>query len=351
MSSALKLRFGAELEVVTGSKANSHMEWHLTAQELSKELTNIGVKNHVNKDHNKDAEDYTEWSLIQEVTITNQMMQNKWGIELVSPICDFQRPDIWQAHLRGIWWVLDEKFNTSSTVQCSTHVHVSPSEGQRTLDQVKKVAKTALYFERSIDSLLPPERRTNLWCQSNRWNTTSKSQSMSTLFSWIDAAASIPHVTFLMCTFSKDSDYGSAMGYTHDFAHHVFRWNFTPLSQGAKGTIEFRQPPGSSSAADTQLWITFTASFIQGAIQYANNLDSTKVPTLELLKNVVINGASVSGVSDRSLLHNLFNGKTQLAPGAYDLKSTTQDDLEKMRRKATEMNITLAKFKKLFGYK
>ena len=77
MSSALKLRFGAELEVVTGSKANSHMEWHLTAQELSKELTNIGVKNHVNKDHNKDAEDYTEWSLIQEVTITNQMMQNK----------------------------------------------------------------------------------------------------------------------------------------------------------------------------------------------------------------------------------------------------------------------------------
>ena len=375
MSSALKLRFGAELEVVTGSKANSHMEWHLTAQELSKELTNIGVKNHVNKDHNKDAEDYTEWSLIQEVTITNQMMQNKCmtsansqldnsndticlctdtvigGIELVSPVCDFQRPDIWQAHLRGIWWVLDEKFNTSSTVQCSTHVHVSPSEGQWTLDQVKKVAKTALYFERSIDSLLPPERRTNLWCQSNRWNTTSKSQPMSTLFSWIDAAVSIPHVAFLMCIFSKDSDYGSAMGYTHDFAHHVFRWNFTPLSQGAKGTIEFRQPPGSSSAADTQLWITFTASFIQGAIQYADNLNSTKTPNLELLKSVVINGASVSGVSDRSLLHNLFNGKTQLAPGAYDLKSTTQDDLEKMRRKATEMNITLAKFKKLFGYK
>ena len=72
--------------LVTGAKfvtnqtnyiTDSHMEWHLTARELSKELTNIDVKNHVNEDHNKDAEDYSEWSLIQEATITNQMMQNK----------------------------------------------------------------------------------------------------------------------------------------------------------------------------------------------------------------------------------------------------------------------------------
>jgi hypothetical protein len=80
-------------------------------------------------------------------------------------------------------------------------------------------------------------------------------------------------------------------------------------------------------------------------------LDSTKPPTLELFKGVILNGATVSGVSDKSLLHKLFEGKNQLAPGAYDLKSLTQDDFEKMRRKATEMNITLTKFKKLFGYK
>lgn len=75
--SALKLRFGAELEIVTGSKQNSHLEWYLTARELSKELTNIGIKNHVNENHDKGVEDYSEWSIIQEVTITNQMMQNK----------------------------------------------------------------------------------------------------------------------------------------------------------------------------------------------------------------------------------------------------------------------------------
>lgn len=77
MTNAVNFRFGAELEIVTGSRATAHMEWHYSAQELSEELTKVGIKNHVNKDHNKAAEDYTEWSLIQEVTISNQMMLNK----------------------------------------------------------------------------------------------------------------------------------------------------------------------------------------------------------------------------------------------------------------------------------
>jgi hypothetical protein len=123
------LRFGAELEVLTGSRANSHMEWYLTANELSQELMSAQVKNHVTSDHNKDAEDYSEWSIIQEVTITNQMMQNKCklrdcsifvlllyilqdsdeaigGIELVSPILDFQDYSTWHWHMDAVWWVL-----------------------------------------------------------------------------------------------------------------------------------------------------------------------------------------------------------------------------------------------------
>ncbi|KAF7447220.1 hypothetical protein A1F99_086670 [Pyrenophora tritici-repentis] len=38
-SAPIGLRFGAELEVLTGSRANEHMEWYLTANELSKEQT------------------------------------------------------------------------------------------------------------------------------------------------------------------------------------------------------------------------------------------------------------------------------------------------------------------------
>jgi hypothetical protein len=37
-SAPIGLRFGAELKVLTGSRANKHMEWYLTANKLSKEL-------------------------------------------------------------------------------------------------------------------------------------------------------------------------------------------------------------------------------------------------------------------------------------------------------------------------
>jgi len=77
MSTPVKLRFGAELEVITGSRAHSHMEWTAVAAVLSKELTALEVDNHVNQDYKDAGESYKEWSLIQEVTISNQMMQNR----------------------------------------------------------------------------------------------------------------------------------------------------------------------------------------------------------------------------------------------------------------------------------
>jgi hypothetical protein len=77
MARPLKLRFGAELEVVTGSREKSHMEWYDVAGALSKELNASGLKNHVNMEHKDKGESYKEWSLIQEVTIENKMMQNR----------------------------------------------------------------------------------------------------------------------------------------------------------------------------------------------------------------------------------------------------------------------------------
>ncbi|EMD85886.1 hypothetical protein COCC4DRAFT_155019 [Bipolaris maydis ATCC 48331] len=350
-SAPIALRFGAELEVVTGSRANAHMEWYLTANELSKELRSVQVKNHVNTDHNKDAEDYSEWSIIQEVTITNQMMQNKWGMELVSPILDFQDQRTWHWHMDAVWWVLSAKFSTSSTPQCSTHVHISPTQGSWTLAQVKRVAKAVLYYERSIDTLLPQERRQNIWAQSNRHNTVTKPQNMVTLFSWIDGARDIPYIALIMCAFSKDSQYGRDVGKTQDFVHNVFRWNFMPLTKGSMGTIEFRQPPGSSNAADTKLWITFAASFIQGAVLFGDGLNGNQPPTLEGFRGFLINGAIQSGVTDYSALNQLFEGKAQLPPGAYNLEELSPQDLANLKAKATQSNITVEKFKKLYGYR
>jgi len=53
------------------------MDWHSCAAALSQVLHQSGLQNHVNKDHNKNVEKYQDWSLIQEVTIDNRMMQNR----------------------------------------------------------------------------------------------------------------------------------------------------------------------------------------------------------------------------------------------------------------------------------
>ena len=71
------LRFGAELEVVTGSRSNAHTNWHHTANELSKELEKKGVRNHVNHNHDKDEEDYSEWSIIEETAVTSYPKTNR----------------------------------------------------------------------------------------------------------------------------------------------------------------------------------------------------------------------------------------------------------------------------------
>jgi hypothetical protein len=240
----------------------------------------------------------------------------------------------------AVWWVLSAKFNTSSTPQCSTHVYISPSQGSWTLAQVKRVAKAVLYYERCIDTLLPQDRRQSTWAQSNRYNTILKHQSMATLFAWIDGAEDIPYIALLVCAFSKDSQYGRDVGKTTDFAHNVFRWNFTPLTRGNMGTIEFLQPPGSSNAAATKIWVTFAASFIQGAVLYGDGLVGTQKPTLESFRGFLINGAIQYGVTDYSDLNQLFEGKTQLPQGAYNLADFSGQDLANLKTKATQSNIT-----------
>lgn len=273
------------------------------------------------------------------------------GMELVSPICKFEDYPTWSAELGNIWWVLDNKFNTTTSQQCSTHIHVSPTNGAWTLSQARRVAKAVIYFERSIDSLLPEHRRTNRWCQSNRWNAVCKQQTISTLFGWVDQTSTMQHLVYYLCGTSKDSAYGQALGKTHDFPHNVYRWNFAPLKETGTGTIEFRQPPGSSSTQESITWIRFVAAFLQGANLYAEALDPNTPENLESLRGLLLNGAKECGMSRWEDLDALFTGKTQLPPGEYDLKAVTAEDILAMRLKAQEQNITLEKFKLLYGYK
>ena len=49
--------------------------------------------------------------------------------------------------------------------------------------------------------------------------------------------------------------------------------------------------------------------------------------------------------------YQLFEGKAQLPPGAYNLEELSPQDLANLKAKATQSNITVEKFKKLYGYR
>ncbi|KAF2749892.1 hypothetical protein M011DRAFT_456630 [Sporormia fimetaria CBS 119925] len=343
----IPLRFGAELEVVTGSKKNKHKDWLPLAKELSAELTQNGVNNHVNSKHDRSAENYSEWSIVDEKSIQNNPTGNQWGMELVSPVLDYQKMNLWPGQFDRVWSVLANSFSTSSTNQCSTHVHFSPRGAPWTLSQIQSIAKSVLYYERAIDSIMPFERRTNAWARSNRHNVLFLKEDMATLFHWIDSCTSLSQVAFYMCAFDKDSDYGRMDKATEHFPHFVFRWNFTPLVEGTTGTIEFRQPPGSFKASDTKTWVNFGAAFINAAVNHADKLAPTQKADLKGFKIFLERGAWLAGLRSPGYFDHLFAQRPMLPDGEIELNQAGIAHYMEVFKKAKQGSITQAKFKKL----
>jgi len=272
-------------------------------------------------------------------------------MELVSPIFRFETPEAWVHQLSLVWRALEGPFHTETNPQCSTHIHVSPSSGVWQLVQLKALAKCILFFERPVDAIMPGARRANLWCQSNRYNVRLRSLSMEQALRAVDSTRTLEDLVLLMCCYSKDSELGRSKKAKKDFQHTPFRWNFTPLCEGTKGTVEFRQPPGSTATTDSRKWIEFTVAYVQGAIALGDQIDLSRQPNLERLHGVVIEGARRSGVRDTSYVQSLFSEARDLPLGAYDLKDITPTDRQKFLKKADEKSITVEKFKLLYGYK
>lgn len=90
------------------------------------------------------------------------------AIEFVSPIMRYKFGSLWRLNLRSHFQIVESYAEIMSDVTCGTHVHVSPGGSKWTLDQVRNVSRSVLYFEEAFELLLPPDRRANPECRSNR---------------------------------------------------------------------------------------------------------------------------------------------------------------------------------------
>ncbi|TDZ36144.1 hypothetical protein C8035_v007964 [Colletotrichum spinosum] len=257
MAAYQSFNFGFELELsVTVSK--KHKTWVSMAQDTSARLARKGVSNQVKE---KTDNSYRKWSIVQEITIPQHPPKNNWALELVSPVFNLDSP--WLNDADDIFSVIRKHSSIHDMPQCSTHVHVSQADQDFTSYQLAALSKAILVYEPCLDALVPTDRASAYWCQSNRNNPVlSRCESLNGCLDMLDAAAqhSAFAVVEAMCMFPASSAYGRAHGRKKDFVHgKVYKWNFARLlGKENTRTIEFRQPSGSTCADDAIGWVLLT---------------------------------------------------------------------------------------------
>ncbi|KAK0663921.1 putative amidoligase enzyme-domain-containing protein [Cercophora samala] len=320
------LHFGLEIELLLGprKKSPSHSSWKSLAKDLSKRLAKAGIPNHINDSNDKSAHNYREWSITQEVTIPSQPGKNLWGIELVSPILSPLSTNF-SPTLTTIFSLLHAHYTVSPSPHCSTHIHLSRSHPSPfTPFELASLAKSSLYFEASLDSLFP-SRGEGYWCQSNRSNPSLAGLSLGECMSVIDSvyaqSGEGDGVVEVMNLFPKESAYARAHGWKKDRVRgKVYKWDFTgmlstPPSKGEqqpRGTVEFRQPPGSVVAAEAEGYVILALAFTVGALAYGPGLGAETVGynehggSMEELWDLLVAGGSVLGWDSLGEVEGLF---------------------------------------------
>ncbi|KAK6433142.1 hypothetical protein LTR95_010679 [Oleoguttula sp. CCFEE 5521] len=170
-------------------------------------------------------------------------------LEAVSPILstrgkrEGEIDTFWPAH-KKVFHVPEQ------SIDCGSHVHVSPSGIKWSLAQLKNIAVGTVYFEALIHAMLPATRRHNSYCRKN-------STSSSRLGSYISggqqgwrnfmAAATGTNRETLIALMQSD---------------RKVLWNFTHIVDDGIGTIEFRGGRGLRGERRSKWWIAFAVSYL-----------------------------------------------------------------------------------------
>ncbi|KAK2062736.1 hypothetical protein LY76DRAFT_642974 [Colletotrichum caudatum] len=300
--------FGFELELSLNS-SKRHKTWLSMAQDTGARLAKKGINNHVKGVVDGD---YRKWSIVQEVTIPQNPAKNNWALELVSPVFGLDSP--WMSDTNHIFSAIQKHSSVQRVSQCSTHVHISQAGQDFTTSQLTCLAKAILVYESCFDSLVPNDRASVYWCQSNRHNPVlSRCKTLEDCLGLLDMASQRGSAAIVetMCLFPASSAYGRAHGRKKDFVHgKVYKWNFSRLlGPDNCRTIEFRQPSGSTCMEDAVGWVLLTLTFVAGATGGGNCLGSLEHggggDRLELW-HLLCHGAVVLGL-DPFLLEVLRN--------------------------------------------
>ncbi|KAJ2899928.1 hypothetical protein MKZ38_002727 [Zalerion maritima] len=243
------------------------------------------------------------WVLYDDVwagstTTTNHQ---RHGVVFKSQPCLFSE-DYWERQLESAWKVLGSRMYSvlaSSQSSVGTHIYINPVSTFWTLFEIKAIAKSAIYFERAIDSL---------------------DMSISGILGEIEAARGEREVIELICPSDWAVERGTA-GSPGMIASFCYTWDFTNVTRDVRGGIGFRRPPGCLKKGQAEAWTRFAVGFTKAAITVGNRaefVDLGMIGDLERLKAFVDIGMEMIGVEEekrKDVASNIFDGPMSKGKG------------------------------------
>lgn len=238
---------------------------------------------------------YKNWLIAHE---TLREPPRFWGVEIVSRVLSTEHD--WQQEIDTVFQVLTKYCEVTVTPSCGMHIHVSPGRGQRWTDQqLVAVCKGLSFFDDATTAVLPGDRKFNAYAKSNLlacegYGTPAQNE-------MYDNYRSI-HLISWAPLFHQLS------GISHETVRDILQtggksiaWNFFPMIvDDGPGTIEFRRPPGVSSAPRARHWASFVLGlFSASLLNEWDKLDTTNKfthPTITELHEFVKGGLKHLGI-------------------------------------------------------
>ncbi|KAK3497494.1 putative amidoligase enzyme-domain-containing protein [Neurospora hispaniola] len=364
-----QFRFCAELTLQIRSRRADHRSSESLEDEILYSLTNGGIKSQILSDYPYDHPTHTHtpsykvWTITSDHSIQSKPTEYKHAMKFVSPLFRFSSFDTWIQHFESFMQVLNRDFETTSTHECSTSIHLAPLDQDRpewTRSDIRALSKSILYFESCLDAVMPLYRRTSVFAKSNRYNKQMANLTTAECFSHLDSLSKRKYIAAHMVRCDPNSSTGRALGQRSDFPHSGYRWNFLNLVHNkSRGTIEFRQPPGSTTPGEAIAWIILAVCFAQVACAKGDSLRPKERPNVETLGDWVYREAVRANVPSehRRRLRQLFDDampivsdskKADLSIVTAEPPITVHDKHGLIWREKGERNVAMEKFDGFF---
>ena len=181
-------------------------------------------------------------------------------VEAVSRIINAENDD-WYQELTDFFDAVDEVMVLQYNESCGGHIHMAPSYGDFTLEDLKRIAYAVVVFENHIVEILPDHRRTNRYCRPNVY----ESPELDSIFKYGRSRETYENLADRLTNDIDSYEELRALMHGDGYSSRYVLWNFNNIC-GSTGTIEFRGGPQMLSEGWVAAWVGFALAFIKLAI-------------------------------------------------------------------------------------